>query len=218
MPKLSLLFACLLVGISAVAQNQRKIDSLNSVLKTLEDNAAATNAKIADVKKELATLQPATKTKSDYCNTYVHKEVDRMTGHAVFTAPKESVTVLVGSKGLKMFWSLSEDSARISLQFIAIGINCVDTKESITVLFSDGSNEVFANSQNYNCEGRASVRLVRHFDFEKLDLFSLKEISAVRVWAGNDFIDVDIPEPDAVTLRRSLICLREFKQMPTGGY
>jgi hypothetical protein len=218
MLKLPLLFACLLFGISAVAQNQRKIDSLKNVLKVLEENMAITNARITEVKHELATLQPASKTKPTYCSTYVQRELDRMTGKTVFTAPKESVAVLKGPKGLRMYWSLSDDSARINLQLMLEGISCIDTKESINVQFSDGTRKDFANSNQYNCEGRASVSLVRHFDFEQLDLFALKEVSVVRVWAGNDFVEVDLTKENATTIRRSLICLREFKQMPSGGH
>jgi hypothetical protein len=218
MRKLLLPCACFLIALSSLAQNQRKIDSLKFVLKALEENAAVTNAKIADVKMELATLQPSAKTKPSYCSTYVQKEVDRMTGNTIFTAPKESVVVHKDAKALRMFWSLSDDSARIKLQIILVGIRCIDTKESINVRFSDGTSAEFTNSNQYNCDGWASVRFVRHYDFEDLDLFAHKELSSVRVWAGNDFIEADIPKADATTLRRSLICLREFKAMPTGGH
>lgn len=200
---------CLLViSITCHAQESAKLDSLRAVLQELEQRSRDVNDQISTVKRQIAELQPPVATMAKACTTYVDKKTDRMTGRLMVTAPKQIVTAVNGKNSISMYWSLFSDSSMVTFQMIVAGLGCIEKEQEMNFLFADGTRQTFLNGEDYNCKGWASTSFLKTYGRKYLDMFSSKEIKAIRVWSHNTYVEVDLPKASATSLMKSVECLR----------
>jgi hypothetical protein len=145
---------------------------------------------------------------AETCSDYVETTTDRMTDRTSTRGRKQIVASAEGKNGIAILTLLFNDT--IILGITVVGGGCIDKETSVIVLFDDDSKLTLKASNDFNCDGKATVYLRGLYEKqEALSDLANKKIKAMRVKTSKSFVEQDFKPNEASLLMSQLNCLKK---------
>ena len=146
---------------------------------------------------------------SEDCSNWISTEKDKMDGTLLIGAKE---TIVISSDGGKTGFGIyimkgSTGSLIITIQAVGAG-RCIDEKNKINILFSDGSKLDFFNDGKFNCKGKATLYFGSVFGrLSQLKELKTKKIETMRVWTSDSFVQKDFTVDNQEEFYNVINCL-----------
>lgn len=147
------------------------------------------------------------------CQKFITTSTDEVTGKST-TAIKDFLEISSdnGKSGIKIILMLTEDKKTIITSYQTLGSGkCIDEKDVLSILFTDGKIVIIANDKPFNCKGRFSAYYGKGFgDMNALEMLCTKDIKTLRLNTQNGAVQENFSAAQATTFKNSMKCLSDM--------
>lgn len=142
------------------------------------------------------------------CASVLKTKTDRVTGNTITSINAPVVVSPDGRTGL-VINLFKSTSGSLILSTTAVGASaCVDDDTKINVLFADGKRMELISDGKFNCDGNSVVYFGGVFGKQsQLNDFATRDISIMRVWTRDGYVEREFLPEQARTLRSGFSCL-----------
>lgn len=146
------------------------------------------------------------------CDSLVARVIDKVTGDTTTISKKVIALIDNGGKAGIAITCLKYQG-NIILSFKVVGAGpCVSEADKINFLFLDSSRLEIKNDHKFNCQGAMKLYFGGPFGkLEQLDRLLAGNLTTLRAWIGDKFVQQNLTDKQAKQLRATLQCLNSGK-------
>lgn len=143
------------------------------------------------------------------CDSLVARVVDRVTGDTTMISKKViALTDNAGQSGITLTCLKYQGNIILSFKVVGAG-SCVSEADKINFVFADGGKLEIKNDHKFNCQGAIKLYFGGPFGkLEQLDKLLSANLTTLRAWVGDKFVQKDLSNQQAGQLRSTLKCLQ----------
>lgn len=114
-----------------------------------------------------------------------------------------------GATGIGMQLAGAPDHRITTLRLTSAGVkNCLSKDTKVEIDYRDGTRDVIASDAIDNCKGVVPIGMGGSFARRDLKAaLRTKEVRAIRVWLGDEFVERELSRSNSLTLMHSARCL-----------
>ena len=144
------------------------------------------------------------------CYQWIMTKLDSASGKNVVTA-RDVIMISDDHEktGLSIYSFLNSSGKVLVIYIQAVGAGtCVDKGDKINILFNDGEEIELSNTNDFNCDGAATMYFGGALGKEDaLQMLTSRDIKTMRVWTRDDYMQRTFSEQDALNFKNTIHCL-----------
>ena len=146
------------------------------------------------------------------CDSLTAQVIDRVTGDTTRLSKANIILTDNGGKaGIAITCLKYQGNIILSFKVVGAG-SCVSEADKINFLFSDSSRLEIKNDHKFNCQGAMKLYFRGPFGkLEHLDKLLSGNLTTLRAWVGDKFVQQNLTKQQANQLRATLNCLNSGK-------